>query len=306
MSGIRGAAKTALLGAGHYARRLARDRFPGVAVLCYHGIRADDERPGAWPFEDLHVRASELDAHCRFLRAHCDPIGLDQWRAAREGRAALGARPVLVTFDDGYRSLLTRGVPILARHGIPAVAFVCSDVAERGGLHWYDALARRDGEAAVERAKALSYDEWRRDVETVPAAPADPAAPLDVAGVRALAIAPGIEIGGHGASHGILARADRDRQRDEIARNKACLEAWTGRPVRAFAYPNGEPSIDYTDETVALVAEAGFDAAFTTRAGFATTADPPLELPRFLMLAGTSAAELGHRLTYSWRREATR
>lgn len=303
MASVRSTMKTALLGAGHYARRLSRDRFPGVAVLCYHGIRADDEPHGAWPFEGLHVRASELDAHCRFLRAHCDPIGLDDWRAAREGRAALGPRPVLVTFDDGYRSLLTLGAPILGRHGIPAVAFVCSDVAERGSLHWYDALARRESEAVVERAKALPYAEWkRRTGEAAFAASDDPAAPLDVAGIRTLAAAAGIEIGGHGASHAILARADRDRQRDEIARNKACLEAWTSRPVRAFAYPNGEPGIDYSDETVSLVADAGFDAAFTTRAGFASAADPPLELPRFVMTAGISAAELGHRLAYSWRR----
>ena len=31
---------------GHYARRLHDDAFPGVAVLCYHGVQADDWPPG--------------------------------------------------------------------------------------------------------------------------------------------------------------------------------------------------------------------------------------------------------------------
>ena len=33
--------KQGLLGSGHYPRRLRRDTFPGVAVLCYHGICVD-------------------------------------------------------------------------------------------------------------------------------------------------------------------------------------------------------------------------------------------------------------------------
>jgi hypothetical protein len=70
----------------------------------------------------------------------------------------------------------------------------------------------------------------------------------------------------------------------------------------AFAYPNGQPGEDYTTETVSLVKENGFEMAFTTRNGFATPGESPLEYSRFLMLADISAAELAHRLCYSWRR----
>ena len=42
--------------------------FPGVAVLCYHGVRADAWPPGTIPFEPLHVRAAELEGHCRLIR----------------------------------------------------------------------------------------------------------------------------------------------------------------------------------------------------------------------------------------------
>jgi len=73
-------AKRCLLGSGHYARRLKDDRFPGVAVLCYHGVRPRD---GArMDFPGLHVTLDELDAHCRLLRETCNPISLDDWRRA--------------------------------------------------------------------------------------------------------------------------------------------------------------------------------------------------------------------------------
>ncbi len=299
---LRDSMKAVLLAGGHYGRRLASDRFPGVAVLCYHGVRADDAAPGAMPFEGLHVRASELEVHCRLVRETCHPISIAEWRAALNGGPPLGDRPVLITFDDGYRSVLTLACPILERHGIPAVAFVCSDPAEGHRLLWYDAVARACGEAEVERIKAAPFAQWEAVAAGAPADRDDPSAPLAVDEIQALAASPGLEIGGHTAGHPILARADRRQQLDQIRRNKQCLEAWTGRPVTAFAYPDGRPGHDYTAETASLVSDCGFDMAFTTSEGFARPGESPLERSRFVMLAGVSAPELAHRLTYSWRR----
>jgi peptidoglycan/xylan/chitin deacetylase (PgdA/CDA1 family) len=298
------AVKTGLEVSGHYVRRLREDRFPGVAVLCYHGVRPDGLRPGATTFEGLHVTATELDAHCRLLRAACHPISLERWRQALAGGPPLPARPTLVTFDDGYRSVLTVAQPILARHGIPAAAFVCSDPVREQRLLWYDALARAQGEPAVERWKESPYPEWRDACARLAGAVSeeDPNAPLTPAMVRVLANVGGVEVGGHSAAHAILARSDCHDQRREILDNKVTLEAWTGKPVLAFAYPNGRPGIDYTPATVTLLKELGFDFAFTTGPGFARSDEPAFERSRFLMLAGLRPAELAHRLAYSWRR----
>jgi peptidoglycan/xylan/chitin deacetylase (PgdA/CDA1 family) len=297
------ACKWTLLASGHYRRRLRRDKFPGVAVLNYHGVRADDWPVGTMTFEGLHVRAGDLDAHCRLVRATCNPISLAQWCRARSGGPSLPARPVLFTFDDGYRTVFTLARPILERYTIPAVVLVCSDPVDQRRLLWYDAIARIRGEDEVERIKTLPFDEWEA-LEVAcsrPADDADPMAPLTVAEVRALAETPGIEIGAHTAAHPILARGSLEQQDAQIARSKARLEDWIGRPVTAFAYPNGRPGQDYGADTVALVKANGFETGFTTRTGFATPDEAPLECSRFLMLAGVSAAELAHRLCYSWR-----
>src|SRR5581483_6956594 len=114
--------------------------------------------------------------------------------------------------------------------------------------------------------------------------------------VAALSRLPGIEIGGHTVSHPILARASQEEQREEIERNLQSIRAWTGAPVRAFKYPNGEPDTDYTTDTIAFLRGAGIDLAFTTRSAFASAAEPALELSGFIMLADTTDAELAHRL----------
>lgn len=289
---------------GHYQRRLHGDQFPGVLVLCYHGIRPDDLSAGSMPFEELHVRASEFESHCRLLKENCHPISAETWRQAINGQRPLPERPVLVTFDDGYSSVYTQAYPILQKYELPAVVLICSDPVEQRQMFWYDSLARKAGEAEVEKAKRLNYDDWhsqRNDwLRVVP--DDDPCAPLTIEQVKELATSPRIEIGAHTAIHQILSRANFEQQRAEIVRGKSMLESWINRPVSAFAYPNGQPVEDYTPETVEVVKEAGFDLAFTTNYGFATQEESRLELSRFMMLAGISQAELAHRICYSWRK----
>lgn len=296
--------KRGALAAGHYRRSLSRSRFPGVAVLNYHGLRADASPAGSMPFENLHLRASTFDAHCRLIREACDPISLDDWRAAAAGRAPLPPRATLITFDDGYRSVLTIGAPILAAYGLPAVVFACSAPMHDRRLLWFDHVARRDGEAAADGWKARGYDDWRREcADTAPTVSDDhPCALMAPAEVAVLSRQSGVEIGAHTARHPILAGATTAQQREEIESSRDALARWTGRPIRAFAYPNGRPSIDFTSDTVAIVAEAGFDVAFTTRPAFAAVDERPLERSRFLILSEVAAAELAHRLAYAWQR----
>lgn len=296
-------AKRVLLGWRHYHRRLGRDRFPGVLVLGYHGVRPDAAPEGAMPFAALHVRVSELEQHCRLIRQTCQPISLHTWRRALAGHGSLPPRPVLLTFDDGYRTVLTLARPVLTRYAIPAVVFVCTGPVGRGTLAWYDVASRASAERDVERRKRLPFEEWARLTETelAPSDPSDLAAPLSPSEIGELARA-GFEIGSHTVDHPILALAGREEQRIQVLHSKIELERWTGRQVRAFAYPNGQPGRDYTAETVTIVRDAGYDMAFTTRAGFAVPDEPALERSRHLMLAGVSGSELAHRMSYSWRR----
>ena len=273
-------AKRALLASGWYRRQLDRDSFPGVLVLCYHGVRSDRWRAGEPSFPELHIDAATFDAHCRVLANVCQPISLDDWRDARFGRRPLPPRPVLVTFDDGYRSVFEIARPILKRHGIPAVVFVCTDPICDRQLFWFDAQSHR---GAID----TSAD--------------DPLAPMTIDDVKQLADE-GFEIGAHTASHVRLGAASAAAQREELSGCRQKLQEWIGRDVTALAYPFGKPSTDYTPDTVRIARDLGFEFAFTTREDFARPDEPPLERSRFLVLSEVSAAELAHRMAYSWSR----
>lgn len=299
---ITSALKRGLRTSGHYARTLSRARFPGVVVLAYHGLRGDDWPCGSMAFENLHVRASTFAAHCDVVREMCHPISLDDWRASLDGGAPLPPRPVLITFDDGYRSVYTMGAPILNAMGLPAVAFVCSGPMQERALLWFDAVAADEGEAAVDDWKNRDYAEWLAVRRTPHVADDDPRALMTSDDLRALSRQPGIEVGAHTVSHPILSRAPLAAQCQEIGDNRRTIEAWIQKPVRAFAYPNGRPGVDYTPETVACLRESGFDCAFTTRSAFATPVESAFERSRFTIVSEVSAAELAHRLAYAWPR----
>ena len=296
---VRRAIKRSLFTVGYYHQRLSTSAFPGVAVLCYHGVRLSDD---SVPFSDLHVTRATLERHCRLIANACNAISVSTFREARRTGRDLPPRSVIVTFDDGYRGVLDHALPILERYGIPAAVFVsAAPVVERRHF-WFDALCRRQGEAAVRNARALPYHQWRALTEATATTldEIESHRPLTLAELQRLAASPLIEIGAHTMTHPTLALAPLDDQQREIAEGRAALERVLGEPVTAFAYPYGNVFEDYTSETVNLVRDARFDVAFSTGASFATPQCDPLQIPRFMMLDAVGDVELAHRLVYSW------
>lgn len=294
------AIKQSLFAMGYYGRRLSHVAFPGVAVLCYHGIRRADE---ATPFNELHVTRDTFERHCELITKSCNPISLDDFRAARAGTRPLPPRAVMVTFDDGYRGVLDYGLPSLERHGVPAVVFICAGPVLGSRHFWFDALWSREGEAAVLNAREARFAEWRTLITSIdkPADPGEQHRPLTVEELRRLAASPLIEIGGHTLSHPTLALAPAEEQRREIRGCRETLQDAINAPVDAFAYPYGGLRQDYLPETAGIAREAGFTSAFTTGESFATLDGDPFQIPRFVMLESVGDVELAHRLLHSWR-----
>jgi len=108
-----------------------------------------------------------------------------------------------------------------------------------------------------------------------------------------------VEIGSHTVSHPVLSALPVAQQVDEIARSKACLEEMLGHRVASFAYPFGGRS-HYTQETVGVVRDAGFDWACSNFAGMVRPNTDRWQLPRFLV-RDWDGQEFAHRLSQWFR-----
>jgi peptidoglycan/xylan/chitin deacetylase (PgdA/CDA1 family) len=86
----------------------------------------------------------------------------------------------------------------------------------------------------------------------------------------------GIELGAHTRTHPELTAVDAATAEDEIRGSKGDLERALGRPVEAFAYPNG--AVD--DRVRGLVERAGFLGAVGVKPGHNRPATDSFDLHR--------------------------
>jgi peptidoglycan/xylan/chitin deacetylase (PgdA/CDA1 family) len=107
------------------AHRAARPQGPRrrapVPVLMYHGV----EPPPPGSLAGLFVKPHTFAAHVRALaRAGFHGVTLAQVEAAWDQGARLPSKPIVFTFDDGYKGQYRNAMPVLRRRHWPGVLFL--------------------------------------------------------------------------------------------------------------------------------------------------------------------------------------
>jgi peptidoglycan/xylan/chitin deacetylase (PgdA/CDA1 family) len=97
-----------------------------VPILMYHYIRVNPDPADRLGF-NLSVTPTDFAAQMDWLAANSyHPIDLDDLRGYLLGGVGLPDRPIVLTFDDGYRDLYTTAYPVLRAHHFKAVAYIVS------------------------------------------------------------------------------------------------------------------------------------------------------------------------------------
>jgi len=114
----------------------ANDYRGPVPILTYHELRSPPKPPRAPSSASLWVPGTHFSAQMRGLaRAGYHGVTLSQVRAAWNGGPALPAKPVVVTFDDGYAAQYSTGARVLRELRWPGVLNLELDRLDvRGGL----------------------------------------------------------------------------------------------------------------------------------------------------------------------------
>ncbi len=207
------------------SRAITRDE---LAVLAFHGV--DDP--------DRFTQLMDI------VRQRWFPVSIEEADRAINGQAPLPRRAVLVTFDDGHRSVLEYGLPILAERGIPAVAFVIPGVLSTSEDFWWSAVADLAGarsDELVREMKRMPNDDRIAaliELERTAGRRPTPRPQLRFEELARLRSG-GVEIGNHTWSHPCLNRCDPETIETEITNAHRALAA-SGLESRWFAYPNGD------------------------------------------------------------------
>jgi peptidoglycan/xylan/chitin deacetylase (PgdA/CDA1 family) len=102
-----------------------------VPILEYHYIRVNPDKRDRLGF-NLSVTPDDFTAQMDWLKASgFHPVDLNEVRAYLHDRQPLPPRPVVLTFDDGYRDFYSTAFPILQAHGFKAVSYVVPGFLDR-------------------------------------------------------------------------------------------------------------------------------------------------------------------------------
>lgn len=236
----------------------ARRRIP---VLMYHRIVEGPpagSRHGTWVTREAF--AAQLDS---LARRGFTTITLGDWVRYLDGSGALPARPIVLTFDDGYADNHALAFPLLRARGMRAVIFLIGDRNVTANL--WDAAG---GEPQV---PLLSGDQVREMAEY------------------------GIEFGSHTLSHARLTDLDPGRLAAELEGSRRAIADRTGRPVLSVCYPYGAVSA----EVKAAAERAGYGFGVASDSGPSRIGDDPYEIRRAQVFPRTDAWGFW-RKTSSW------
>jgi peptidoglycan/xylan/chitin deacetylase (PgdA/CDA1 family) len=273
--------------------------MPTLSIVTYHHVA--DSEPG-YPFDPDVADATRAQFRWQMetLARYGTPIGMDELLAAVEGEP-LPRNPVMVTFDDGYRSCHEVALPILRQVGVRATFFVPTSFITERRLYWWERIALMLSSARNDRASIkypVSMEIDRKDpamrgrllalvkntvafdlerfldelatalgVEWTPELEARHADDLIMTWdqVRALVKA-GMDVESHGRRHRVLQTLDAAELEDELTGSRVELEAQIGRPVRAIAYPVGRP-ITSEERIRRALSAAGYRVGLSNKSG---------------------------------------
>jgi len=228
-----------------------------VPILMYHEVS-----PSPHPaFRRYTVTVRDFTRQMRWLAAFgYQPVDMDTLVHARQGRASLPKRPVVITFDDGFQGCADHAVPVLRTHGFTAMFYLVA------GL-----MGATSRWLRPELGMELALMSW------------------DTA--RSLA-AEGFRCGAHSLTHPRLAGLDAASLGPELVDARRRMEDELRQPVVHLAYPYGA-----FDQTVqAAAAEAGYVTACSTRPGRSGPDDDRLALHRVTVYGHDSLLDFAWRL----------
>jgi O-antigen biosynthesis protein len=238
----------------------AEENKQPVPILMYHSISDPDKARRA--FRNFTISPGIFSAHLHYLAEEgYIAMTVTQFARAVRDHRPLPARPIVITFDDGFADFYSAAFPLLQRNGFKATIYITTGFVGRTSL-WL----RREGETM---RPMLTWDQ-----------------------VREIS-ASGFECGTHTLNHVPLDTLPAETAQIEITRCKSVLQEQISTPVNTFAYPFGY----YTPVIQSFLRDAGYSSACALKHDFSSTGDDLFALARLHITANTSVIQLADLLT---------
>ncbi|HPG09153.1 MAG TPA: polysaccharide deacetylase family protein [Saprospiraceae bacterium] len=229
-----------------------------VTILMLHDINLQSARRS---FEYLSRKYNFIS-----LRAYVDAL-------KNERTDGIPPKALIVTFDDGHKGNYEL-LPLLKQYQIPATIFLCAGIVDTNRHYWFKHDYTRKLPPGIkllknsERLKLLEkygYSSFQEYPERHAMRKEEIKSMQEVVDFQA-----------HTVFHPCLPTCSEEEELAEIKDSKHLLEQKFDLDVYAIAYPNG----DYSDRTVEMSRNSGFQCGVTVDYGFNSMTSDPYRLKR--------------------------
>ena len=188
-----------------------------IPILIYHSISNDKS--------SLSLCINEFEKHIIYLKdRNFKTINFDQINSVKK-------KQIIITFDDGYKDLISCVLPILKKHNFNATCFIVSSLLGKENL--WDV-----GKKNFVQKDLMNLNDTREWVDN------------------------GMFIGSHSHNHIDLTSLNNDKITDELTYSKKILEDKIGIKIKNFSYPYGKVNNLVYQKTKEI-----FEKATTTNRG---------------------------------------
>ena len=166
-----------------------------IPILVYHSISND--------VSGLSLSLNEFEKHIIYLKdKNYETINFDQINSTKN-------KQIIITFDDGYKDLISSVLPILKKHNFNATCFVVSSML--GKKNMWD-MSKKN----FIQKDLMNLNDIREWVDN------------------------GMFIGSHSHNHLDLTSLNVDKMTNELTYSKKILEDKIGVKIKNFSYPYGK------------------------------------------------------------------
>jgi peptidoglycan/xylan/chitin deacetylase (PgdA/CDA1 family) len=203
-----------------------------IPILMYHSI-AEPAADSRHPYFGTVTSPAVFEQQMRYLHDNgFQTLSPAEVFANGETSIRLVRKPVIITFDDGFRDFYTHAQPILAKFGFTAIVYLPTAYIQK----------------ATATFKGIDCLTWNE--------------------VRELSRA-GVLFGSHTVTHPILKEVAHDQLEAELRDSKATIENELGFAIDSFAYPYAFPQHDreFVQRLRGVLIEAGYQNGVSTVIG---------------------------------------
>lgn len=285
---------------------------PAVAILKYHSVQDDPQQFAHSIGAGIIHSAAVFREQMELVASKFDPVSLDDVLQFVRGKQQLPRRPVVVTFDDGYRDNFEIAAPILDHFGVPAAFYVTVNSIDTACPPWFCHLRHIFG-----TTKAKTWNDSQFDVvhdltdpqskkfaflsaskqcacftgkaqneflarlhRELDVEPLDPNLRLMMTWDQVRALAARHIVGSHTFTHPNMAQVTLPEVRHECEQSKKRLAEELQSEVAHFSYPSPILQPHWSNHTREATRDFGFKTAVTSDAGPVNASSDPLALRR--------------------------